>query len=125
MIKYKVLLIDDEFDFVDLLKKRLENYGYEVLTASDGDEGLTRAESEKPDVIVLDIMMPVMDGLTFVKVLKSKLTVKHIPIIVLTAREGMANEFKEEGVYEYVVKPYDTEKLIAMIQELLSKDTYL
>lgn len=115
----KILLIDDEQAFVEMLKTRLVASGFEVTTASDGAIGLQQWEQEKPDLIILDITMPNMDGYTFVCESKQKENLKKIPIIVLTAREGMKDLFALEGAQGYFVKPVDTKKLLARIGELL------
>ena len=115
----KILLIDDEQDFMKMLKTRLEANGLEIITAPDGEIGLQKWEQGKPDLIVLDITMPNMDGYTFLHELKQKPNFKKIPIIILTAREGMKDLFMWEGVQEYLVKPIEFKKIFAKICELL------
>lgn len=115
----KILVIDDEKDIAELIKMRLETKGYEVITASDGDTGLEMAKIVKPGLIVLDVMMPRMDGLTFVKKLKLEKSIKNTPIIVLTCKEKMQDLFEMEGVKEYMVKPYDPNELLEKIRKYL------
>ncbi len=115
----KILLIDDEQDLVKMLKTRLEASGFAVVTASDGEVGLQKWEQECPDLIILDITMPQMDGYTFICESKQNKNLKKVPIIVLTAREGMKDLFMWEGVRDYLVKPVDDKKLLVKISELL------
>lgn len=115
----KILLIDDEPVFVKMLKTRLEAGGFEVITACDGENGLQQWEQEKPDLIILDITMPNMDGYTFVRESKQKKNLKKIPVVVLTARAGMKDLFVLEGAQGYFVKPVDTKELLARVCELL------
>jgi DNA-binding response OmpR family regulator len=115
----KILLIDDEQDFVKMLQTRLEASGFAVITAPDGVIGLQQWEQEKPDLIILDITMPNMDGYTFICESKQNKNLKKIPIIILTAREGMKDLFMWEGVQDYFVKPIDDRKLLAKISDLL------
>ena len=115
----KILVIDDEPDFIKMLKTRLEAGGFDVITASDGEIGLQKWEQEGPDLIILDITMPNMDGYTFIQESKQKKNLKKIPIIILTAREGMKDLFMWEGAQDYFVKPVDDKKLFARISQLL------
>ena len=113
----KILIVDDEADIVRLLQTRLEANGYEVSTAGDGRSGLERMEGDRPDLILLDVMMPRMDGFSFVKELRKQEHQQAVPIIVLTAKEMMSDIFKMEGVSDYIVKPFETEQLLATIQK--------
>ncbi len=113
----KILIVDDEPQIVSLIKSRLEANHYEVLTASDGEEGLQKFEDEKPDVIILDIGMPKVDGYTFVLRLKQMPDVKTLPIIILTARAKMQDLFKIEGVKDYLLKPFKAEELLEKIKQ--------
>lgn len=115
----KILLIDDDAVFVKMLKTRMEVSGFEVVIASDGEIGFQQWEQEKPDLIILDIAMPNMDGYTFVRESKQKENLKKIPILVLTGKEGMNDLFALEGVQDYFVKMMDTQKLLARVCELL------
>lgn len=115
MDKKKILIVDDEPELVEMLRMRLEASDYEVVSANDGEEGLQKTKSEKPDLVVLDIMMPKKDGYTFVKEMKTDKTTKHIPVIVLTAKTKMQDLFEMEGVKDYVVKPFESKELLAKI----------
>lgn len=115
----KILVIDDEPDFVEMLKMKLEASGYEVLAAFDGDEGLKKALEELPDLILLDIMMPRKDGYTFLLDLKKDDIAKAIPVIAVTAKPGMEDMFKAEGVKDYITKPFDNTELLAKIREAI------
>lgn len=117
----RILIVDDEPDLIDMLKDRLEAEGYTVIAASDGVEGLEKAKTEKPDLILLDIMMPKMDGYQVCRFLKFDEAFKHIPIILLTARAqpqdkkwGLA-----VGADDYVSKPFDQADLLKKIKERL------
>jgi CheY-like chemotaxis protein len=94
----KILVIDDEPDVREMLKERLEANGYTIVIAVDGEDGLQKVDQESPDLIVLDIMMPKMDGYTFVRELKAKQLERPIPIIMLTAKDMMQDLFAFEGV---------------------------
>lgn len=121
MDKKKILVIDDEPDFVNLIRVRLEANGYEVIDASNGEEGIKKAEAENPDVILLDIMMPNKDGYTLMRELKYKEITKSIPIIVLTAKPGMRDLFGMEGINDYIVKPFEDEELLLRIKKALKE----
>ena len=118
----KILVIDDEPELVKALKIRLESEGYEVIAAYDGEEGIMKAREENPDLIVLDIMMPRMDGFTTLKELKKRYTKKNRPlppVIVLTAKPKMQDLFATEGIKDYVVKPFEHQDLLDRIKHLL------
>lgn len=117
----KILVIDDEPDFLMVMEMRLRSQGYEAIIASEGDEGLKKAKTRQPDLILLDIMMPKMDGYTFVLELKKMESLKNTPIIVLTAKDKMEDIFKLEGVSDYLLKPCDEEELLAKIRKHLGQ----
>lgn len=119
MEKKRILVVDDEPAFVKVLKTRLEASGYDVITAFDGDEGLKRSRDESPDLILLDIMMPKIDGYTFFIELKKDNVTRGIPVVILTAKPGMKDMFEEEGAKAYIVKPFDPEELLDTIKELI------
>ena len=114
----KVLLIDDDLTLVKMMESFLVSHGYMVMAATDGEEGLAKVRNECPDLIVLDVHMPKMNGYTFVFELK-KITNANVPIIVLTAKEGMAEIFKIEGVKEYITKPLQPEVLLTHIKKYI------
>lgn len=116
-MKKKILMIDDEPDFVEMVRMRLEANGYEVCTASAGEEGLKVAQAENPHLILLDVMMPGMDGFQVLRKLRSMPDTKYIPVIMLTARGESKAIFKaqEEGVTDYLIKPCDAPALLETI----------
>ena len=111
----KILLIDDDEVTLKLLKPFLISKGYSVETAMDGLQGLEKVRSWKPDLVVLDVIMPRMDGYGFVREIKKDLKFRNIPNVVLTAREMMRDIFVQEGITECVIKPYDPEELLKLI----------
>lgn len=109
----RILLIDDTQDVLTVVSRRLQSWGYEVLTASTGEEGLNTAEVQLPHLILLDIMMPKMKGRDVCMRLKSNPKTKHIPVIFLTAL-GLADHIKagmDIGAEDYVVKPFEPAEL--------------
>lgn len=121
MEKARILLVDDEPDFVELLKFGLEKNGYNVVTANNGREALVKAEKERPDLILLDILMPQMDGYTALRELKSRDETREIPVLVLTAKQGMEQLFSVEGITDYIMKPFNDEDLLLRIKRALGK----
>ena len=119
----RILVVDDEFQLVEMVKMRLEANGYDVITASDGLEGLEKARKEKPNLILLDLMLPKMDGYKVCRTLKFDERYKHIPIIMFTARAQESDEKigKEVGSDAYIVKPFEPQKLLGKIKELLGE----
>ncbi|MBL7151280.1 MAG: response regulator [Candidatus Omnitrophica bacterium] len=116
-----ILIIDDEVELLDLLKIRLQDAGYEVYTAPDGKEGLEKARAQRPDLIVLDILMPNKDGYAFVKESRRDKSINGIPIIILTAKAAMQDLFKMQGVSDYIMKPFEARELMQRIEKLLNK----
>jgi len=119
MGKNKILIVDDEPDFVALLKKRLEANGYEVINASNGDEGLKMIKTDKPDVVLLDILMPKKDGYTMFQEMKDDESIDRTPVIVLTAKPYMKDLFAMEGIRDYLIKPVEDEDLLLRIKMAL------
>ena len=120
--KKRILVIDDELDFVKMLQARLRIEGYEVLVAEDGIKGVQIARREKPDLIILDIMMPGMDGHTVCDTLKKSTLTWSIPVIYLTAKTGQADELlaMEKGARYYLTKPYNPAMLLEMVKSALT-----
>ena len=119
---HKILVIDDDRTVVELVKAALINKNYEVLIASDGNEGLEQVRNNQPDLIVLDVMMPSMDGYVFIRALRALKVIEReqmMPVIVMTAKEEMEEVFKFEGVKEYLIKPVEPSELIQKIEECL------
>ena len=121
MSKKKVLVIDDEAELVDLVKIRLEANECEVFTANSGFEGLSKAASELPDLIVLDINMAEMDGYTVLQKLREEEQLKSIPVIMLTAYSKMKSLFEIEGISDYIIKPFDPQDFIFRVNRVLKK----
>jgi len=113
----KILYVEDEVDHVAMMKTRIESFGYEFSSANDGEAGLKIALEEKPDLILLDIIMPKMNGYEVCSALKNNDEMKNIPIIVITASGAKDLEQKciEAGVEEIMHKPYDSSYLIERI----------
>ena len=118
----RILVADDDPSILRLLQLNFELEGFEVHTASDGDEALAKARSSAPDVIVLDVMMPGTDGLEVCRRLKEDETMRVVPIILLTAR-GQEQERRDGlavGASEYVMKPFDPDRLIGVVKGTLA-----
>ena len=117
----KILVADDEQQLALAVKIRLQSKGYTVVTASDGQQALALAAQEKPDLIILDVLMPVMDGYSCLRELNSKFGRGKIPVIVLTARDRMKDLFELEGIEDYVIKPIDHEYLLLRIERVFKR----
>ena len=115
----KILIIDDDPEIAELAKQRLEAHQYQVVMASDGEEGERIAVTQHPDMIILDIKMPKLDGYSFVKNFKHDEAHKKIPIIIMTAFANMKDLFAMEGVDHYMVKPFKAEDLVHKVNECL------
>jgi two-component system response regulator VicR len=118
----KILVVDDEKDLLDLMDIILGAEGYLVITAVNGAEALKKVEEESPDLILLDIMMPVMDGWEVLKTLKNSEQTSHIPVVMVTAKIG--NEDRRRGLMEgaadYICKPFAPREVINRVKVLLS-----
>lgn len=119
----KILLVDDSEIVIKILKNILEAENYLVISAKNGLEALKLALKEKPDLVVTDFLMPEMDGLTLVKNLKSQLTTRYMPIIMLSAKDELDDEVKgiNAGADDYLPKPVNARRLLARINRLLNK----
>lgn len=118
----KILVVDDEKAIVDILKFNLEREGFEVITAADGEAGIERFRLEHPDLILLDIMMPKIDGLQACKTIRNE---SNVPIIMLTARAEEVDKVLglEFGADDYVTKPFGVRELIARVKSNLRRTT--
>jgi DNA-binding response OmpR family regulator len=121
--KIKILIVDDEPDLVQTLQDRLEMNGYIIVTASNGKEGLEKAAQEKPDIILLDVIMPIMDGLEMLEALRKHPEVKNCAVIMLTARSQRQDIVRAKtcGIEDYTVKPFDLSELIEKIENVLGR----
>lgn len=119
----KILLVDDETELVKAMQIRLKQAGYETLVAYDGKEGLEKAHKEKPDLIILDLMLPKMDGYKVCGLLKADTRYGKIPIIIFTARaqESDIEMGQEMGADAYMTKPCEYQALLSKIKELLKE----
>jgi len=117
--KKKVLVIDDDQDYLHLLQETLEANYFDCITASTAQEGLEKAKNEKPNLIILDLMLPVMSGYGFIRMLKSHADLEKIPVVALTALadEEIAMEMMRLGAKGYLSKACDAKELISMVQE--------
>lgn len=121
-MKKKILIVEDEPDLVLMLKARLESEGYEVYSAYDGIEGIKKTKKIKPDVILVDIMMPKLDGYSMAQRLKEDDSTTSIPIIVVTIKETMKDLFTKMGINHYFTKPFKTEELLDAIKRVMSEE---
>jgi PleD family two-component response regulator len=119
MAKNKILVVDDEQDMARALKVRLKASGYNVVFASDSVQAFTIANEEKPDLIILDIMMPGEDGFIVAERLKQSAATHRIPIIFLTGISGREERAYKLGASGYVMKPYQPERLLETIHRAL------
>ena len=119
----KILIVDDERDMVSALSIRLQAMGYEVVTAYDGIEALEKARNEHPDLMLLDIMLPKLDGYKVCRMLKFDEKFKHIHIIIITAKgeESHRRMGADVGADAYFAKPYNTEELMERIKGMLTQ----
>jgi two-component system, OmpR family, alkaline phosphatase synthesis response regulator PhoP len=124
MSKEKILVVDDEEDIVELLRYNLSREGYKVLCAASGEEGLERARNENPDLIVLDLMLPGIDGLDVARRLKADNATRSMPIVMLTAKgeESDIVTGLELGADDYISKPFSTKVLIARVKAVLRRN---
>ena len=123
MAKKQILLVDDEPDLVEMVKLRLEANDYGVIVAYNGQEALDKARKDKPDLIILDLMLPKMDGYKVCGLLKADTRYNKIPIIMFTARaqDSDIKMGKEVGADAYITKPFEPQALLAKIKELLKE----
>jgi two-component system phosphate regulon response regulator PhoB len=123
MAKQKILAVDDEEDILELLRFNLTKEGFSVLCAATGEEGLKTAHSQRPDVILLDLMLPGMDGLEVARRLKKEEATKDIPVIMVTAKGEEADIVTglEVGAEDYITKPFSRKVLIARVRAVLRR----
>ncbi len=123
MSKKKILLVDDEVDLVETVRFPLEMQGFTVLVSQDGEDALKKAREEKPDLILLDLMLPKLDGYKVCRLLKFDERYKHIPILMLTARTQEKDKTlgKETGADEYITKPFEMNELMEKVQFYVNK----
>ena len=117
----KVLIVDDEPDVVRLIEFRLQKEGLDVVSCGDGRTALKLLDDEKPDLMILDIMMPLLDGMEVLRQIRSHRTTSRIPVIMLTAKTASVtvDEARQLWVSDYIMKPFDPEKLVAKVKKAL------
>lgn len=117
----RILIVDDDEEILELVRNRLENHGYETVTAIDGGEALRKARTQKPDMIVLDVSMPVISGYEVCARLKSDEATRHIPVLILTGHIRYTDKKIAEhcGADGYLPKPYSSEMLLDEIAKNL------
>lgn len=118
----KILACDDEKNIVRLIQVNLERHGFDVITAYDGKEALHKVLHEHPDLVVLDVMMPYMDGFEVLQNLRRHAVTRDIPVIMLTAKAQDADVFKgwQSGVDCYLTKPFNPAELVSFVKRIFS-----
>jgi len=117
----KILLVDDDVDLVEVMSGALQSKAYDVVVAYNGQEGLEKAKKEKPDLVILDILMPVADGFTFADEFRKDPVLAKVPVLALTSfSESLGQPFPFE-VSEYIVKPIRPRDLVAKVEKFLQK----
>jgi len=125
MSSWKILVVDDDQDILRIIRLYLQNKGYEVFSETSGQAGIDRAKSENPDLIILDAMMPGLDGIETMKLLREDETTKQIPIIMCTARNSRKEvvQAARMGVSDYIVKPFAGAVLLQKVAQVLSEES--
>ena len=121
-VKRKILLVDDEPSIIKMVSKRLEVKGFEVLIATDGPQAIEMAQREHPDFIILDMMLPTLDGLQVCQQLKSNQQSKDVPVVIMFSGKGQpedAERCRQAGAYGYVSKTQGTTALLEQIETVL------
>jgi two-component system phosphate regulon response regulator PhoB len=123
MSKGKIEIIEDDRDIVEMIVYNLKEEGYQTISAFDGDKGIELAGREKPDLVILDIMLPVIDGFEVCRTLKQQQSTSHIPIIILSAKSRETDKVVglELGADDYVTKPFSPRELLARIKAVLRR----
>ena len=121
--KAKILVVDDEPNIVQTLKDRLEMNEYVVVTACNGDEGLKTAQQERPDLILLDVIMPILDGHEMLEKLRQNEWGQDVSVIMLTARSQTQDiqRAKDCSIDDYIIKPFDLSELLEKIESILER----
>jgi DNA-binding response OmpR family regulator len=120
----KILIVDDEQDIVESLKFVLESYDYTCYCAYNGEDGLKLAREIAPDLIILDVMMPRINGFKISRLLKFDAKYKNIPILMITARSQEEDKLigEETGADEYITKPFDLDDVVKIVQKYLNSE---
>ena len=119
----KILVVDDEVDLVETVRFSLELEGFDVLVSYNGEDALNQARKKSPDLIILDLMLPKLDGYKVCRLLKFDEKYKHIPILMLTAKTQEKDKIlgKETGADEYITKPFEMDVLMEKVKAYLNK----
>jgi len=119
--KKKILIVDDEPDIVETLKFLIESEGFDTIIAIDGEEAFRKAKEELPDLIILDVMLPKINGYKVCRLLKFDTKYKHIPILMVTARSQEEDKVigEETGADEYITKPFDIEEILSKVHSYI------
>jgi DNA-binding response OmpR family regulator len=119
----KILVVDDEPGVVEIVRVNLQWEGYDVCEAFDGQEGWDKVRSEKPDLVILDVMMPQMSGLELLERIKTAPPICDVPVIMLTVRAGDTDIIQglEKGAVEYLIKPFEPLNLVRMVKKILEE----
>jgi DNA-binding response OmpR family regulator len=122
-MRKKILVVDDEDDILNFLELVLSEKGYQVATASGGQEALTKAQLERPDLVLLDIMMPQMDGWEVLKLLRVDEATAQVPVAMLSARTEARDRVQglQEGAIDYICKPFSLSELIGKIEAIFGQ----
>ncbi len=122
MQRQKILVADDDPDIVDIIQTVLEGEGFQVLVAADGEEALRKVKEERPDLLLLDIMMPKLDGYQVCQQVKDDVSLSSIPVVIISARGQKSDKDKgfRAGVCDYIVKPFDPLELPEIVRRNLT-----
>ena len=117
----KILIADDEEQLALAVKIRFQARGYQVVTATDGRQALELIAQQPPDLVILDILMPGMDGYSCLREINRRYGRGKLPVIILTARDRMKDLFELEGIEDYVIKPFDHEDLLVRVERVFNR----
>jgi len=115
----KILVMDPDPGILKFFKYCLESKGHEVITAKDGVEGIAQLEDVRPGLIILDVLMPIINGHTFVKILNKYEQFSFIPVLVVAEKADLKDLFRMEGINNFISKPFDPQRLLKKVEELL------
>ncbi len=123
-MKKKILIVDDNPDLISILRVQLEHRGYDTVQATNGMQAVDIATAQMPDLIVMDIMMPRMNGLQAARLIRKNPKTRSIPMLALTAKVSRADteECLESGFNDHIAKPFTTMELVSRIEKLLNQD---